>query len=169
MTSPAKLAVAAYVAVVLAANVALMLLPPMTVAPGVLAPAGVLFAGLALSVRDLVQRYAGRRAVLGSIAAGVALSAACAALTHSPGRIVLGSALAFAASELADWRVFTALRSRFLAAVVASGVVGLLVDSLIFLPVAFGSLAFLPGQIIGKLWSVAAAVLVFAIARRVSA
>jgi len=39
--------------------------------------------------------------------------------------------------------------------VLASGAVGLVVDSLIFLWVAFGSLEFLPGQVIGKAWMVA--------------
>jgi uncharacterized PurR-regulated membrane protein YhhQ (DUF165 family) len=40
------------------------------------------------------------------------------------------------------------------AAVVASSVVGLVVDSIVFLWLAFGSLEFLIGQIIGKLWMV---------------
>ena len=37
---------------------------------------------------------------------------------------------------------------------VASGLVGLVVDSVIFLWLAFGSLAFLPGQVVGKGWMV---------------
>jgi uncharacterized PurR-regulated membrane protein YhhQ (DUF165 family) len=54
-------------------------------------------------------------------------------------------------SEFADLAVYTPLaRRRFVAAVVASSLVGLLVDSIIFLWLAFGSLAFLPGQILGK-------------------
>jgi hypothetical protein len=39
-------------------------------------------------------------------------------------------------------------------AVVASGVVGLVVDSIVFLWLAFGSLEFLLGQIVGKAWMV---------------
>ena len=40
-------------------------------------------------------------------------------------------------------------------AVVISSLAGLVVDSLVFLQLAFGSLDFLPGQVIGKLWMVA--------------
>jgi len=43
-------------------------------------------------------------------------------------------------------------------AVVASSIVGLVIDSVIFLWLAFGSLEFLIGQIIGKLWMVVLAV-----------
>ena len=39
-------------------------------------------------------------------------------------------------------------------AVLASSVVGLIADSLLFLWLAFGSLEFLEGQILGKLWMV---------------
>jgi uncharacterized PurR-regulated membrane protein YhhQ (DUF165 family) len=39
-------------------------------------------------------------------------------------------------------------------AVVASSLVGLVVDSIIFLWLAFGSLDFLSGQIVGKAWMV---------------
>ena len=39
-------------------------------------------------------------------------------------------------------------------AVLASGVVGLIADSVLFLWLAFGSLDFLAGQIVGKLWMV---------------
>jgi len=38
--------------------------------------------------------------------------------------------------------------------VVASGAVGLVVDSIVFLWLAFGSLDFLLGQVVGKAWMV---------------
>jgi queuosine precursor transporter len=51
--------------------------------------------------------------------------------------------------------VYTPLARRGLVvAVVASGMVGLVVDSVIFLRLAFGSLDFLAGQIVGKAWMV---------------
>jgi uncharacterized PurR-regulated membrane protein YhhQ (DUF165 family) len=52
--------------------------------------------------------------------------------------------------------VLSALLARrgLIIAVVASGVVGLVVDSVVFLWLAFGSLEFLLGQIIGKAWMV---------------
>ena len=39
-------------------------------------------------------------------------------------------------------------------AVLASSVVGLIADSVLFLWLAFGSLDFLAGQVVGKLWGV---------------
>ena len=58
-------------------------------------------------------------------------------------------------SIAADLAVYTPLaRRRMVAAVVASSLVGLVVDSIVFLWLAFGSLQFLPGQIVGKAWMV---------------
>jgi hypothetical protein len=54
---------------------------------------------------------------------------------------------------------------RHLAAVALSNVVGLLVDSLLFLPLAFGSLAYLGGQVAGKVATTVLAVAVLAGAR----
>jgi uncharacterized PurR-regulated membrane protein YhhQ (DUF165 family) len=120
------------------------------VAPGMMAPSGVLMVGLALVLRDLVQRRLGLLAGLVAILIGAALSAWIA-----PKAVVLASAAAFLLSELADFFVYTPLqRRRFVTAVVASSVVGLAVDSAVFLYLAFGSLDFLPGQILGKLWMV---------------
>lgn len=124
------------------------------VAPGVMAPSGVLMVGAALVLRDLVQRRLGVEFGIGAIVAGAALSAGLA-----PGSLVLASAVAFLLSEFADFAVYTPLaRRRLVAAVVASSIVGLVVDSIVFLWLAFGSLDFLPGQILGKLWMVLLAI-----------
>jgi hypothetical protein len=51
--------------------------------------------------------------------------------------------------------------------VLASGVVGAAVDSALFLWLAFGSLDYLTGQIVGKLWaSIAAFFILLALRRR---
>jgi uncharacterized PurR-regulated membrane protein YhhQ (DUF165 family) len=119
------------------------------VAPGIMAPSGVLMIGLALVLRDLVQRRLGLSWAFAAIAAGVVLSAALAP------PVVLASATAFLLSETADLAVYTPLQKRGLTlAVAASGAVGLVVDSVVFLFLAFGSLDFLAGQIIGKAWMV---------------
>ena len=47
---------------------------------------------------------------------------------------------------------------RLILAVVASGLVGLVIDSLLFLQLAFGNLDFLTGQIMGKAWVVLLAI-----------
>jgi len=120
------------------------------VAPGILAPSGVLMIGAALVLRDLVQRRLGIPFGIGAILVGAALSAAIA-----PPALVAASAIAFLLSELADFAVYTPLaRRRLVLAVIASSLVGLVVDSIVFLWLAFGSLQFLEGQVIGKAWMV---------------
>lgn len=120
------------------------------VAPGLMAPSGVLMIGLALVLRDLVQRRFGVGWTIGAIIAGAALSAGLA-----PPQLVLASGTAFLLSELADCAIYTPLqRRRLVLAVIASSVVGLVVDSAVFLYLAFGSLDFLAGQMVGKSWMV---------------
>jgi len=124
------------------------------VAPGIMAPSGVLMIGLALVLRDLVQRRLGVEFGIGAIIVGAAISAGLA-----PPTLVVASAAAFLLSEFADFAVYTPLaRRRLVVAVIASSVVGLVVDSIVFLWLAFGSLEFLVGQIIGKLWMVLLAI-----------
>lgn len=123
------------------------------VAPGLMAPSGVLLIGLALVLRDLVQRRLGVPWALAAIAAGAGLSA----LLAQPA-LVLASATAFLLSELADFAVYTPLqRRRLLLAVAVSSLVGVIVDSAVFLWLAFGNLDYLWGQIVGKAWMVLAA------------
>lgn len=120
------------------------------VAPGIMAPSGVLMIGLALVLRDLVQRRLGLAWVLGAILFGALLSA-----LFAPPALILASATAFLLSELADLAIYTPLqRRRLVLAVLLSGAVGLVVDSVVFLYLAFGSLDFLLGQVLGKLWMV---------------
>ncbi|GGJ02136.1 VUT family protein [Neoroseomonas lacus] len=120
------------------------------VAPGLMAPSGVLMIGLALVLRDLVQRRLGVGFSAAAVLAGASLSAFLA-----PPSLVLASAAAFLLSEFADLAVYTPLQKRRLVlAVAASGAVGLVVDSLVFLWLAFGSLDFLAGQVVGKAWMV---------------
>jgi uncharacterized PurR-regulated membrane protein YhhQ (DUF165 family) len=81
--------------------------------------------------------------------------------------LALASAAAFGVAESMDFAVYEPLRERGLAvAMLASNAVGLLADSLIFLWLAFGSLEFLPGQLLGKTWMTLAAVAVIAVIRR---
>ena len=120
------------------------------VAPGLTAPSGVLVAGLALILRDLVQRRLGLVWSAGAIVVGSALSA-----TFAPPSLVVASTVAFALSETADLAVYTPLQRKGLVrAAFASALVGLVVDSVVFLALAFGSLQFLPGQVVAKLWMV---------------
>ncbi len=134
------------------------------VAPGLMAPSGVLAAGAALVLRDVVQRCLGLWWGIAAVLAGAALSAAVA-----PAALVVASCAAFLLSELADLGVYTPLQRRGLVlAVVASSCLGLVVDSLVFLQLAFASLAFLPGQVIGKLWAVLVSVPLIRLLRRLA-
>ncbi|MGN6463375.1 MAG: VUT family protein [Pseudolabrys sp.] len=132
------------------------------VAPGLKAPSGVLMVGIALVLRDLVQRRLGIEFGVAAVIAGAGISAAVA-----PPSLVLASAAAFLLSEAADLAIYTPLaRRRLVLAVVLSSMVGLVVDSIIFLWLAFGSLEFLEGQVVGKTWMVLLSIPLVAYMRR---
>lgn len=135
-----------YVASIVAANATLAMVGLIPVGFGLHAPAGVLWAGLALTLRDLVQDRLGRWPVVGAIVVGAGLSSLIAP------SFAIASGVAFLVSELADFAVYTPLRRRsWLGAIAASNTVGLVVDSALFLWLAFGSLEFLAGLVWAKL------------------
>lgn len=112
---------------------------------GYQAPAGVFAVGLAFTARDVVQDTLGKRAVLAAILIGAGLSWLVASSFAG------ASLVAFLLSELADFAVYTPLRERrWLTAVALSNVAGDVIDSCVFLWMAFGSLSFIEGQLIGK-------------------
>lgn len=116
--------------------------------PGLWAPSGVLLAGFSLVLRDVVHHCLGWRWALISIFAGAALSG----LISEPA-LVIASVCAFLFAELADFAVYAPMKKRYPAmAVMASGLAGSVVDSAIFLSLAFGSIEFLAGQVLGKFW-----------------
>lgn len=127
---------------------------------GLMAPSGVLMVGAALVLRDLVHERLGGLWALAAIALGGIISWWLA----SPA-LVIASVAAFTLSELADLAVYTPLRKRQLGlAVFLSGVAGAIIDSAVFLWLAFGSFAHIEGQILGKVWmSTAAFIVIWAI------
>lgn len=144
-----------YVLTIFAANWAISTFGLVPVGFDLLAPAGVYFAGLAFTLRDLTQRKLGKAWTIAAIASGAAFSAVFG------GQLAVASGLAFLVSELADFAVYTPLEKRgWYRAVVASNLVGLVVDSALFLTIAFGSLDFLAGQVVGKIYMTVFAVLV---------
>jgi uncharacterized PurR-regulated membrane protein YhhQ (DUF165 family) len=151
-----------YIGTIFAANWAITHVGLVPVGFGLLAPAGVYAAGLAFTFRDLTQETLGRWWTAGAILAGAGLSALL-----SP-QLALASGIAFLVSEGLDLAVYTPLRARgyWLGAVAASNTVGLVVDSVLFLALAFGSLQFLPGQIVGKAWMTLLAVALLWLLRR---
>lgn len=133
---------------------------------GYTAPSGVLFVSLALVSRDYVQYALGKLTMLLALAAGIAVSYAV-----SNPHVAIASAAAFAFSELVDFLLFSVVAPRWGRAVLVGGVAGAFADSLIFLWIAFGSLHFWQGQVIGKAYGVvlAAAVIGTLRARRTAA
>jgi uncharacterized PurR-regulated membrane protein YhhQ (DUF165 family) len=114
---------------------------------GLTAPSGVLMVGIALVLRDVVQRLYGIWTAVLAIMAGAALS-----LAFAPPALVLASVTAFLVSEGLDLAVYTPLQRRGLVlAVLLSGLVGAVADSALFLWLAFGSLDHMAGQVVGKL------------------
>lgn len=120
---------------------------------GLTAPSGVLLVGLGLVLRDVIHEHFGAKVAAIAILAGAALSLLFAA----PG-LALASAVAFLLSEFADLMVYAPLRKkRIYSAVAFSGLAGAIVDSAVFLIIAFGSLDYLSGQVLGKFWLTLAA------------
>jgi uncharacterized PurR-regulated membrane protein YhhQ (DUF165 family) len=128
---------------------------------GYRAPSGVLWVGLAFTVRDLVQSTLGRWWTVAAIVVGAVLSYAVAP------SLAWASAVAFLTSEALDFAVYTPLveRGAVVTAVVLSNTVGLLIDTFVFLRLAFHSLDFWQGQVIGKGWMTVLALLVLPLVR----
>jgi uncharacterized PurR-regulated membrane protein YhhQ (DUF165 family) len=154
-------AVAGYLSAVIGANWLIEHVGIVSVGFGFVAPAGVFAVGPALVLRDLVQWSLGKRFALAVLAVGAMLSY----LVADPA-VATASAAAFAVGELVDFIVFTWLAPRWTRAVFLGGVAGLLLDSVLFLAIAFGSLAFLPGQVLGKVYGVALAAIIISLRRR---
>lgn len=143
------LILAAFVATIPTAN---WLLVAFGVAPAVL----VIGAGFVL--RDAMRERGGRGWALAAIVAGAGLSFALAA----PG-LALASVLSFAAAELADFALYERLRERSKAgAVMASGLIGAPLDTVLFLSLAGLPLSLATGMTVGKLAASAAVALLLA-------
>lgn len=150
-----------YVGTVVAANWAIRRFGVVPVGFGLTAPAGVYFVSVALVFRDYVQWALGKAVMLAALITGVAVSYTVA----GPG-LATASAAAFLLSELVDFALFTWVAPRWASAVLIGGLVGALLDSVVFLHLAYGSFAYLPGQLLGKGYGVVAAALVIAVVRR---
>jgi queuosine precursor transporter len=146
---------ALYVLCIPAANWAITTYGVVPIGPfGLMAPAGVLFAGLAFTLRDLCQESLGKALTLAAIGAGALLS-----LAVSDPFVAAASATAFLVSELCDFAIYTPLRERgMVRAVVVSNLAGMAVDSALFLYVAGFPMALLVGLMVGKLYTIAPAV-----------
>ncbi|MBA0045122.1 VUT family protein [Mycobacteroides sp. LB1] len=117
---------------------------------GLIAPSGVLFAGAQLTLRDLIHERLGARWTLVVIAASAPLTMIVASAA-----MAVASIVTFLAAEAADLAVYSRLRRRgYAAAVLGSNLVSTVVDSILFLALAFGGAAVASGaagMTVGKL------------------
>ncbi len=134
------LSVLTYLALIIGTNIAFASVGPVLLT--------FVLAGLTLAARDFVHDALGRRASLGFVVVGAGISALLAAPA-----VALASLVAFLLAETLDLLVYERIRNRAgrPAGIAVSGVVGSVVDSLVFLAIAFGSLTFFWPQVIGKI------------------
>lgn len=154
--------VAAYLLTIPAGVIAIEQLGVVPIPGGYMAPAAVYVVGLTLVLRDIVHERSGWKVAAGAVVAGAGLSA-----IFNPA-LALASGVAFLLSETLDLAVYERIRSRMRyqpVGILASNAVSIPVDSLVFLWLAFGSVAFLPGQVIGKALATLAAVAMIAALR----
>lgn len=166
---PAVLAAAGYVTVIVLANWAINRYGIVRVGLGYRAPAGVWFVGAALVLRDLVQYLSGyARGSVRLAALMVALIGSGALLSYlvADAHVALASGVAFLCSEFVDYVLFSLVAPWYGSAVLVGGLAGAVLDSVVFLSIAFGSLDLLTGQVLGKSYGIVVAALVIGAYRR---
>lgn len=159
------LPLAAYIACIVGANWAIVQFGLVPVGFGLVAPAGVYLAGFTFAFRNVIQLSLGRRWGFACIGIGALLSYAITDKVTIPGGLLplaLASGVTFLLSESADALVWSQLRERhwWMRAMGVGEAAGMVVDSVIFLTFAFGSLELLAGQILGKLWTIVPVMLI---------
>lgn len=126
---------------------------------GLAATAGTFAFGFALALRDATQDLLGWSWMLAVIGLGSVVSYVIA----DP-MIAVASAAAFLLAEMVDFAIYTPLRIksklgdwRWASAVVLSSLAGAVIDTLVFLVIAFGwaavTVAALAGQLVGKAYA----------------
>ncbi len=116
-----------YILLILAVNVGFAYVPPIVLPSGDLWPPISLVVGFVFVVRDFAQRKVGHH-ILWAMLIGCALSWYLA----TPA-LAFASAAAFAIGELADWAVFTFTKKPFSKRILYSSLIGVPLDSLVFL------------------------------------
>lgn len=149
------LAILAYVASVVLANIVTERLGLVSVGFGLMVTAGTYAAGFALLARDFVHRYGSRNYAFAAIAVGGVLS-----LVLSSPALALASTVAFVSAELIDLGVYEPIRKArgFVQGALVSNVVSAPIDTLVFLSIAGFPLTAetVGGQFIGKVvWATA--------------
>jgi len=150
---------------------------------GLTGPAGVFLVGPAFVFRDMLQWSSATTPnlirdkqssiiTLLALAVGITISYQLASK-----QIAFASAVAFGLSEFVDFVAFTIIAPKrntstylkWARAVLVSGIFGIVIDSIVFLSIAFHSLRYAPGQMLGKLYGVLIASVIIAVRRKKTA
>lgn len=116
---------------------------------GLMATSGTIMIGLSFTFRDLLQNSLGKKWTFIGIVLGCVIS-----IIMSTPQVAVASGITLLISESADFLVYTPLRDKhMLLAVFLSNVVGLCIDTFLFIMLAFGPerLHLFVGQAVGKL------------------
>lgn len=138
-----------YITAIVVANIITSAIPPLSMF-GFLVPAGTFLIGFTFVMRDFVQIHHGRKKTYIVIISALLISALVAFFMGNGIRIVLASALSFALSEFADTEIFTRMKSKLSNRILASGLVGSAIDSVIFTVAAGFPFQAAIGQLIVK-------------------
>jgi uncharacterized PurR-regulated membrane protein YhhQ (DUF165 family) len=122
-----------YLAIIVTSNVITAMYSPFSLLDGILLiPAGSIFIGATFFLRDLVQIRQGKRTTYIVILGATALSAVISLILGDTAHIAIASAIAFLGSESTDTEIFSKMKKSLAWRVGLSGVVGGIVDSLVF-------------------------------------
>ena len=132
-----------YVLVFAAANVVTAATTPAEIGPW-LVTWGTWFVGFAFILRDAVHLRLGRQGAYACLGVGVVLAAITSWALGDTLLVLVGSCAAIAVSEAADTEVFARLREHLGVGVGASGIVGSILDSVIFATVGLGLSGIVP-------------------------
>ncbi|WP_449621054.1 VUT family protein [Robertmurraya sp. Marseille-Q9965] len=136
-----------YLISIVAANVVTAAFAPMQLGVFIV-PMGTLLVGLTFIFRDLVQNQFGRRMTYIFIAIALVLSAIASYILGDTLLIVAASAISFLIAETTDTEIYTRLNLPMNLKVLYSGIVGGLLDSVIFVIIGLSPLGagFLPWE-----------------------
>lgn len=149
-----------YLSVIAIANVVTAGTTPFQYGP-IIVPAGTFFIGITFILRDIVQNFIGRKKTYYTIAVAMIISGVTSYMLGDTLWIVLASILTFAVSETTDTEIYTRLKMPLSIRVLYSGIVGGILDSVIFVIIGLSPLGanFLPwggvlyaiiGQVLAK-------------------
>jgi uncharacterized PurR-regulated membrane protein YhhQ (DUF165 family) len=141
--------IAMYLLAITSANVLTASYAPLHLS-SLIIPAGSFLIGATFIFRDLVQNAIGRRHTYYTIAAAMVLSAVTSSFLGDTLWIVCASTLTFLFSETTDTEIYTRLKLPMSLKVLYSGIVGGLVDSVIFVIIGLSPLGagFLPWDLV---------------------